>query len=89
MEEVQHKLIAAAGESKQLRERVRALEESQESSRSEFFHSFFSYLSNLNYTQSIKNQVLWIVILSQIHSLFDNLPLPEVRYYHFHPGFIP
>lgn len=46
MEEVQYKLIAAAGESKQLRERVRALEESQETSRSEFFHSFFIFIQH-------------------------------------------
>lgn len=32
---------SSSRESKQLRERVRALEESQEISRSEFFHSFF------------------------------------------------
>ena len=32
---------SSSRESKQLRERVRALEESQETSRSEFFHSFF------------------------------------------------
>lgn len=44
MEEVHHKLIAAAGKSKQLREMVRALGESQETSRSEFFHSSFILL---------------------------------------------
>lgn len=58
MEEVQHKLIAAAGESKQLRERVRALEESQETSRSEFFNSFFIFIQLQLYSINQKPSIV-------------------------------
>lgn len=72
MEEVQHELMLAAGKWKWLREMGRALEESQETSRYEFFHSSFT-LSNPIYAQSIKTQVSWTVMSSQIHHLFDIL----------------
>lgn len=56
IEGVQHNLMLAAGKSTWLREMVKALEEHQEASRFEFFHSFTlrqSHLCPINQKQSL------------------------------------